>query len=234
MIEIKDYLSGPWSHLQPRFKHHYDIIKANSPVSYGGLKLYNGKRDYLMQSPNEFAATIVYLEKYFGDKNVNYLEIGTASNLTNSMIWNNLNISENIILDNLECPGIAESLASNLSFKQNSILIVGDSTDSKIKNKVKNLGYKYNLMLIDGNHDFEYVTKDFEYYHQFLTEDGLLIFHDIENNAVPGVKKFVTTNTTLKNNFTQLANFVDHNNDFKRNTFGSQCGIGIYTRKHQK
>ena len=36
-----------------RFKQHYEVIKANAPVSYGGLKLYEGKRNYLMQSPNE-------------------------------------------------------------------------------------------------------------------------------------------------------------------------------------
>jgi len=225
MIKIKDY------RLLERFHYYYDIIKANSPVSYGGLRLFNGKRDYLMQSPNEFAATLCLLGEYFGSKKINYLEIGTASNLTNSMIWNNLNIAENIILDNLECPGIAESLTSNLSFKQNTVLIVGDSTNIDIKTKVKNLGYSYDLMLIDGNHDFDYVTKDFEYYHQFLAKDGLLIFHDIDNNAVPGVKKFITTNQNLNNNFKLLASFIDKNNNFKKNTFGSQCGIGVYQKK---
>ena len=224
MIEIKNYTSTS------RFKHHFDVIRANAPVSYGGLKLYSGKRNYLMQSPNEFAATLCYLEDYFKDKGIQYLEIGTASNLTNSMIWNSLNIKENIILDNLECPGTSESLVGNLSFKQNTVLIVGDSTQDSVKEKVNFLGYKYNLMLIDGNHDFEYVTKDFEYYHQFLANDGLLIFHDIDNDAVPGVRKFITTNLNLNTKFTQCANFVDSNNYLNKNTFGSQCGIGIYKR----
>ena len=224
MIEIKNYTSTS------RFKHHFDVIRANAPVSYGGLKLYSGKRNYLMQSPNEFAATLCYLEDYFKDKGIQYLEIGTASNLTNSMIWNSLNVKENIILDNLECPGTAESLVGNLSFKQNTVLIVGDSTQDSVKEKVNFLGYKYNLMLIDGNHDFEYVTKDFEYYHKFLTNDGLLIFHDIDNDAVPGVRKFITTNLNLNTKFTQCANFVDSNNYLNKNTFGSQCGIGIYKK----
>ena len=224
MIEIKNYTSTS------RFKHHFDVIRANAPVSYGGLKLYSGKRNYLMQSPNEFAATLCYLEDYFKDKGIQYLEIGTASNLTNSMIWNSLNIKENVILDNLECPYTAESLVGNLSFKQNTVLIVGDSTQDSIKEKVNWLGYKYNLMLIDGNHDFEYVTKDFEYYHQFLANDGLLIFHDIDNDAVPGVRKFITTNLNLNTKFTQCANFVDSNNYLNKNTFGSQCGIGIYKK----
>ena len=40
MIEIKDYIT------KERFQHHYDVIRANAPVSYGGLKLYSGKRRY--------------------------------------------------------------------------------------------------------------------------------------------------------------------------------------------
>lgn len=225
MIKIKDYQT------LSKYQYYYDIIKVNSPVSYGGLKLYNGKRDYLMQSPSEFAATLCLLEEYFEDQEINYLEIGTASNLTNSMIWNNLKIKENIIIDNLECPGIAKTLAGNLSFKQNTVLIVGDSTRDDVKSKVKNLGYSYNLMLIDGNHDFDYVTKDFEYYHKFLSKDGLLIFHDIDNNAVPGVKKFVETNSILNNSFDCLAKFIYKNDNFKKDTFGSQCGIGVYQKK---
>ena len=34
MIEIKDYQENE------RFQHHFDVIRANAPVSYGGLKLY--------------------------------------------------------------------------------------------------------------------------------------------------------------------------------------------------
>ena len=67
MIEIKDYQENK------RFQHHFDVIRANAPVSYGGLKLYEGKRNYLMQSPKEFAATLCYLEEYFVNKKVNQL-----------------------------------------------------------------------------------------------------------------------------------------------------------------
>ena len=216
MMVIEDYKRNE------RFQHHLDVIRANAPVSYGGLKLYEGKRNYLMQSPKEFAATLCFLEGYFKNKEVKYLEIGTASNLTNSMIWNSLNIKENVIIDNLECPNIAESLVGNLAFKQNTVLIVGDSTQNSIKEKVQALQYKYNLMLIDGNHDFEY-------YSQFLSKDGLLIFHDIDNDAVAGVRKFITTNSILRKNFIQRSNFVDSGNYLKKNTFGSQCGIGIFS-----
>ena len=222
MITIDKYKGNPEYHKQ------YEVIKANSAISYGGLRLYNGKRDYLMQSPPEFASTLVFLKEYFQDKTIKYFEIGTASGLTNSMIWNNLNIEENVILDNLECPGIAESLIGNLSFKPNTTFLIGDSTDNRLKTKVKNLGYKYDLMLIDGNHNFEYVSKDFEFYHEFLSDDGLLLFHDIDNDAVPGVRKFINENKKLQNKFTQIASFIDTTTYLNKTTFGSQCGIGIF------
>ena len=90
-------------------------------------------------------------------------------------------------------------------------------------------GYKYELMLIDGNHNFEYVTKDFEYYYRFLADDGLLMFHDIDNDKVAGVREFIKTNPILKNKFLQCCNFVDSENYIKKETFGSQCGIGIFS-----
>ena len=178
MIEIKDYRENT------RFQHHFDVIRANAPVSYGGLKLYEGKRNYLMQSPREFAVTLCYLEDHFKDKGVQYLEIGTASNLTNSMIWNSLNVKENIILDNLECPGTAESLVGNLSFKQNTVLIVGDSTQDSVKEKVNWLGYKYNLMLIDGNHDYDFVISDIKNVMPVISNSSILAVDDYKMSDV--------------------------------------------------
>lgn len=214
-----------------KYKTYYDIIKANSPISYGGTKLYTGKRDYLMQSPSEFAATLTFLEAHFEGNPIKYLEIGTASGLTNSMIWNILNVEENIMLDNLECPGIFETMAGNLSFKQNSVLIIGDSTSQKVQEKVGRLQMKYDLMLIDGNHTYEYVKEDYAYYNNFIKSGGLLIFHDTENTSVPGVKRFIETSKELKDGFTQVCNFVDNSNIINRDTFGSVCGIGIYKKQ---
>ena len=60
--------------------------------------------------------------------------------------------------------------------------------------------------------------------------DGLLIFHDIDNDAVPGVRKFTEKNLILNTKFTQCANFIDSSNYLNKDTFGSQCGIGIYKK----
>ena len=225
MKQIQDYIN------RTDYKTQFEIIKANSALSYGGLRLFNGRRDYMMQSPAEFAATLIFLQDYFGTSSINFLEIGTASNLTNTMIWNNLNIQENVIIDNLECPGIAESLVGNLTFKPNTTLFIGSSLDNRIQAKVAQLGIKFDLMLIDGNHDFEFVTADFENYSKYLNNDGLLIFHDIDNDKVPGVRQFIQTNMLLNNNFVQCASFIESLRSFNKNTYGSKCGIGIYKKK---
>ena len=92
------------------YREFYEIIRANAPVAYGGTKLFDGDRDYLMQVPEEFANTLVWFQDVFGDKPINFLEIGTASNLTNTMFWNNFNIENNIIVDALLCPNVEKSL----------------------------------------------------------------------------------------------------------------------------
>ena len=98
-----------------------EVIKANSPNSYGGTKLFDGDRDYLMQIPEEFASAICFFKDEFADSPINFLEIGTASNLTNTIFWNNFSINENIIIDNLECPNVEKCLVGNLSFKDGTI-----------------------------------------------------------------------------------------------------------------
>ena len=137
-----------------RYKKFLDIVKVNSPEGYGGLKLYSGRRDYLMQVPEEFAALLTFLVDRIGNQPIKFLEVGTGSNLTNSMFWNHLNLVENVIVDNLECPGVAETLWGNLSYKPGTMLLVGDSTSAKIQDNVSSLDMKYYLIFLYGNHEY--------------------------------------------------------------------------------
>ena len=113
--------------------YDYDT-RGNAPVAYGGTKLFDGDRDYLMQVPEEFANTLCFLLYQFErQRDINFLEIGTASNLTNTMFWNNFSIGNNVIIDALKCPNIEKSLVGNLSFKDGTVFIIGDSTGEKVK-----------------------------------------------------------------------------------------------------
>ena len=113
-----------------------------------------------MQIPEEFSEFLCYLKDFFVNKSLNFLEIGTATNLTNTMLWDNLQIKNNVILDNLECPNVEKSLFGNLKFKSGTIFIIGNSNDVDIINKTTNLNIKYDLIFCDGNHEYEYVKSD--------------------------------------------------------------------------
>jgi len=46
----------------------------------------------------------------------------------------------------------------------------------------------FDVLFIDGCHDYEFVKKDFNNYIQFLADDGYVIFHDIKHF---GPSKFI-------------------------------------------
>jgi hypothetical protein len=206
-----------------KYKEFYDTIRANAPVAYGGTKLFDGDRDYLMQVPEEFANTLCFLLYQFErQRDINFLEIGTASNLTNTMFWNKFSIGNNVIIDALKCPNIEKSLVGNLSFKDGTVFIIGDSTGEKVKRQVQRLGIEYDIIFCDGNHEYEYVKRDFEYYSKYLVDGGYFIFHDTDNPDVPGVKKFI--DECEFDGFEQVVKFVE------RNKYVNTCGIEIYRR----
>lgn len=68
-------------------------------------------------------------------------------------------------------------------------LIVGDSHDIKIFNEVKKISPIYDLLLIDGDHTYEGVKKDFEMYVPLVKKNGIILMHDITNVGC-GVPKF--------------------------------------------
>ena len=53
--------------------------------------------------------------------------------------------------------------------------IQGDSTSSDIINKING---KFDLLFIDGGHDYQTVKNDYENYNKFVNEGGIIAFHD--------------------------------------------------------
>jgi len=68
-------------------------------------------------------------------------------------------------------------------------LVAGDSHDEDVLNKVKEITPIYDLLMIDGDHTYEGVKKDFEIYVPLVKKGGLILMHDITNNQC-GVPKF--------------------------------------------
>lgn len=65
--------------------------------------------------------------------------------------------------------------------------IVGDSHSAEIHNKVPVIAY--DMLLIDGDHTYEGVKRDYEMYNHFVKPGGYIIFHDVINKDC-GVPQF--------------------------------------------
>jgi len=79
-----------------------------------------------------------------------------------------------------------ESFASD---QQKIHLIRSNSHDESTKNIVKDIlkEKKLDFLLIDGDHSYSGVKKDFEMYNSLLSENGIIVFHDICNGPLENV-----------------------------------------------
>ncbi len=79
-----------------------------------------------------------------------------------------------------------ESFASD---QQKIHLIRSNSHDESTKNIVKDIlkEKKLDFLFIDGDHSYSGVKKDFEMYNSLLSENGIIVFHDICNGPLENV-----------------------------------------------
>lgn len=66
--------------------------------------------------------------------------------------------------------------AFDLSMK-NTLLIEGDSTDEAVHDRIRH-SRKFDVIYIDGCHEYEYVKRDLQFYTTRLNEGGLLVVDD--------------------------------------------------------
>ena len=102
----------------------------------------------------------------------------------------------------------------------------GLSQDQKIKNKIKDI--KFDLMYIDGSHDYDVVKQDIEFYVlQLLKPGGIVIFDDAnfyipygrpewEQQGYQDVVRAVTETMDGNSEFEHLFDLT-HNRIFRRN-----------------
>lgn len=61
----------------------------------------------------------------------------------------------------------------------NVLFVQGDSSHPKIIDYAPLRNRKFDVIMIDGDHTYKGVKKDFENYRKYLNEGGLIAFHDI-------------------------------------------------------
>jgi len=154
-----------------------------------------------IQKKAEIETLLKILNKY-SPKNI--LEIGTAAGGTFFLLTKIADKKATIIsIDLPEGPfggkyypnsnmQIYESFANT---KQKIHLIRSDSHERSTLKKTKEIlnSQKLDFLLIDGDHTYNGVKKDFEMYRELVQKDGIIAFHDINEGPkefVGGVMKF--------------------------------------------
>lgn len=136
----------------------------------------------------------------FGDKKINYVEIGAYAGGSSCLMLQRLNTT--IISIDLGEPISKEVVFSNIiEYKNNNNYykyIQGNSQIQETKDKVietlsnsRVLGYtnKIDILFIDGDHSFDGVLADFNMYSDLVNIGGYIVFDDYNDSVhSPNVK----------------------------------------------
>lgn len=174
------------------------------------LSEYYGKGLHFWQYPNQFNKYLKQLSKY--DIN-SYLEVGCR--------WGGTFVITSEILKSMKSS--VKTAACDLIPMSGVLVEYANLSDFKYIQKSsfdltrEDVGGDMDLILIDGDHSYEGVKKDFEVCMQFNPK--FVVFHDIVSDVCPGVVSFWNE---IKNKYTSYE-FIDQYADVS----GNFLGIGL-------
>lgn len=169
-------------------KKFTEFLRHQTTAEYGGYQIFDGTRSHLLHNPEELAEFIYFLtihqKKYKLEK---YLEIGYSTGINNTILNKFFNFKQIVAVDNFSADISSDSLLANL--RRKSLTLVCGNSDSKlVLNTVKEYG-KFDLIFVDGSHEYKDVKRDLENYSKLLSKNGILAVHDIHGIEYPGVNK---------------------------------------------
>ena len=177
------------------------------------------------QLRGEFSAFL----KHVNNQKLNVIvEIGTADCGTHLLLSELIPGKKMMIAIDLEIRNTMTCKLFNSNGDQ-KFFISGSSHDNRTYNRLTKLlnNSKIDLLFIDGDHSYLGVKKDFEIYKSFVSDKGIIAFHDIvpdifsrtgtkTNSYVGEVPKFWSE---IKNNYNSL--------EFIESSKQDGCGIGV-------
>lgn len=189
------------------------------------LHKYCGYGFKYWQYPNQFSKYLIFLSNY---KITSYLEIGVRHGGTfiitlEYLMKLNNTIKEAIGIDIDNSVPLVEYSRVKSFVKYLKI----DSSSLQFKNIINNK--KFDLVLIDGNHDENYCRND---YLIFKNISNIIVFHDVASDACPGVIKVWNEIKKNYNYLYEFYEFVDQYLDFYNQYKKKYFGIGIAVRKN--
>lgn len=198
-LEIKHRLPKSW----------YPFIKDWEKYCDYGLRTW--------QEPKQFSDLLRFLCQYLDTNNIDsYLEIGSRHGGT--FIWidsilKTYNSQLNSYAVDIAVHG--KALKVYQEYTNNINFIKADSTDPGLWAQLPDT---IDMILIDGNHDYEYVSTD--YNNSLYKNPKILLFHDINNETCPGVVKFWKELIINKHKNIDYYEFITENCTY--------YGIGVY------
>jgi len=150
---------------------HYEISKdfGMNQVEKEIKDVYNylkslGKLNNYMEIGTDRGGTMYYLSSLFSGKKI-------SVDLPQAKFGNT---DYNVCLRNQKLRNLIDNIH----------IISGDSHSIEIKEKVDKIleGEKIDVLFIDGDHTYEGVKKDYEMYKDFVKDNGLILFHDINDS----------------------------------------------------
>lgn len=178
----------------------------------GGMKL--------QQVPEEYAELLLVLKNY-GSESYLALGVGNGGSFAMECFFMKETLKKAFEVDNLAYGSlIGQNEIEVLSFIENVRPFVSDkcnlrfykeTTDEYFSHVVEDL--KFDVIFIDADHSYEGVKKDYDNSLRHINDGGLIIFHDINSDACPGIKRIWAD--------------VKKNNKHWEFIHSNTCGIGI-------
>ena len=169
----------------------------------------------LQQVPSEIVNCIAYLKE--GGWTINsYLEIGSAAGGTAYIFDMFFDIDTMVLIDDncLDASKYRDDILADVNYVE----FIGNSQSKEAVEFVKNLNRTFDVVFIDGDHEYPGVSQDVVNYSKFVTPGGYLIMHDTA--TAPGVNR-VFNGIKNSGEFSSIIEFVGS---------VSCCGIGVIKR----
>ena len=182
----------------------------------------NGGGLLIWQYPNQFSKYLILLK----DQNIqSYIEIGCRWGgtfvLTTEYLKMFNNVTKSVAIDIIDSP-----VLNYCVLQDETEFIKINSQSEYFRNYISN--NKFDLIFIDGDHTYNGVKHDYE-----ITKNSgkILVFHDIVNDAVPGVIRFWNELKSNENDTYNFFEFTEQYEDVWDVTYQKFLGIGVAIKK---
>lgn len=200
-----------------------EFFRHQTNAEYGGYLMFDGTRSHIMHNPEELSDFIFFLKNYEKKKRKkirNFLEIGFSSGKANTILNKFFNFEQIVAVDNFTADMSSTDLLANLR-RKNLIVICGNSDKKETLQIIKKF-QPYDLIFVDGSHEYKDVKKDLSNYSKMLSDYGILAAHDIHSLEYQGINK-------AWNEFKRQSNFIFKEIVCKKYYF--VCGVGLAIKK---